>query len=189
MNYLAHLFFAEDDPDSVVGSLMGDFVKGRVPDDLPPKLRAGILLHRRIDSYTDAHPIFGRSRCRLRPELRRYGGILVDMFYDHFLARDWERYSHVTLGPFSHAVYSILAEYPLPLPPRMQRSVSYMIEHDLLVSYREIGGIGRALQGIERRLKRENRISDGVRDLQDHYDDFRGDFEAFFSQLIGFARG
>jgi acyl carrier protein phosphodiesterase len=188
MNYLAHLFFAEDDPDSIVGSLMGDFVKGRVPDDLPPKLRAGILLHRRIDSYTDAHPIFSRSRRRLRPQLRRYGGILVDIFYDHYLARDWERYADVALASFSRSVYRILIDCMPQMPPRMQRSVGYMIEHDLLMSYRGLGGIARALRGIERRLKRESDLSAGVVDLERDYGAFREDFEDFFPRLIAFAR-
>ncbi len=86
MNYLAHFYLSGEDPHWRVGGLMGDFLRGPVPEALPPGVRAGVMLHRRIDAYTDAHPVVGRSRRRVRPALRRFAGIVVDMSYDHFLA-------------------------------------------------------------------------------------------------------
>ena len=96
MNYLAHLYLAGNDAEALIGSLMGDFIKGRVDPDLPPVLRQAILQHRRIDSFTDAHPIVRRSKQRVTNEFRRYAGILIDVFYDHFLAREWSQYSDVS---------------------------------------------------------------------------------------------
>lgn len=187
MNYLAHLFLADDDPDCLIGSLMGDFVKGRVDPALAPGLRRGIALHRRVDSFTDAHAIVRASKRRLQPGLRRFGGILVDLYYDHYLAVHWSRYSPLALEDFVAGVHRVLRARMTELPPRMQHSMRYMTATDLLLSYRDIGGIGRALRGIEGRLTRPSRLRDGVEDLQRHYGAFDADFAAFFPQLIDFV--
>ena len=187
MNYLAHLYLAEDDPASIIGNLMGDFVKGRVPDDLCPALRRGIIMHRKVDVYTDTHPIFRVSKQRIRPQFRRYGGVLVDIYYDHFLARDWDRYSAKSLRNFSLTVYRILHDHYRELPTRMQRSIRYMIANDLLMSYQKIDSIGRSLAGIERRLKRASRLHEAVIDLEQNYAALGADFNAFFPQLIAFV--
>lgn len=187
MNYLAHLYLADEEPESLIGSLLGDFVKGPIDQALPQGLRRGILIHRKVDVYTDAHPVFQRSRQRVRPQFRRYAGILVDIYYDHFLARDWSRYSSRSLRDFSRLVYRILEAHYQDLPAPMQRMVTGMIAHDLLVSYRELEGIGRALQRIEGRLKRESRLGEGVQDLRLNYVALHRDFQAFFPQLIAYV--
>ena len=187
MNYLAHLYLAGDDPESVVGSLMGDFVKGRIGEDLAPGIRWGIRQHRLIDAFTDRHATFRASKRRLRPAFRRYGGILVDLFYDHFLAAHWSRYSEVPLTDFSRRVYRILWRRQQGLPPRMQRSVSYMIDRDLLQSYGEVNGIRRALEGLEGRLKRQSQLSDAVLDLEQNYRALAVDFSDFFPELIRYV--
>lgn len=187
MNYLAHLYLAEDEPESLIGSLMGDFAKGRIDEALAPGIRWGIVVHRRVDVFTDAHAIVGRSKRRLRPEFRRYGGILVDLYFDHFLALQWSRYSDVPLGDFSQRVYRILEDHRKNLPPRMQRGVSYMIDNDLLLSYREIDGIRRALIGIEGRLKRQSRLREAVSDLEHNYPFLEADFAGFFPELIDYV--
>lgn len=188
VNYLAHLYLADDDPEFLVGSLLGDFLKGPLDERLAGGLRQGVLIHRKIDVYTDAHPLFRRSKQRLRPQFRRYGGILIDIYYDHFLAGNWSRYSPLSLRDFSGQVYRILEVYYPDLPPSMQRMVSGMIANDLLMSYRELDGIGRALQRIEHRLKRrESRLGDAVEDLALNYTELRTDFEAFFPQLIAYV--
>lgn len=189
MNYLAHLYLAGDHPESLVGGLMGDFVKGAVDLRLSPRLRRGILQHRRIDAYTDAHPVTAASRRRMRPPYRRYAGILVDVFYDHFLARHWRRYSAVPLREFTRAAYEALqAHYP-QLPPAMQRSVRHMLAVDLLMSYREIDGVARALSGIHGRLKRDNPLDTAVRELLRLYPELEADFGAFFPQLADYVAG
>jgi acyl carrier protein phosphodiesterase len=188
MNYLAHLFLDGENRDAIVGNLMGDFVKGQVDPGLAAGLREGILLHRKIDVYTDAHPVFRASRRRLRSEYRRYGGILIDIFYDHFLARSWSDHSSVSLRSFSQNVYRILAQRYETLPSPMQRSVAHMIQHDLLMSYRELGGIARALRGVEGRLKRASRLGDAVADLARNYGPLKRDFGVFFPELESFVR-
>lgn len=187
MNYLAHLFLADDDPDSVVGSLMGDFAKGRVDDRLAPAVRQGILMHRKIDTFTDAHPVVRSSKRRLGDGFRRYGGVLVDLFYDHFLALRWPGYSAVPLEDFASDVYRILEDRRAGFPAAMQRSVSYMTDNDLLLSYRTTDGIRQALRGIEGRLKRPSRLSEAVADLELNYGSLEADFSIFFPDLIDYV--
>ena len=188
MNYLAHIYLAGEQPDAIVGNLMGDFVKGRLTaTTLAPALLSGINLHRKIDTYTDTHPLFRQSKQRLRPELRRYSGILVDIFYDHFLVQHWSCYSAQPLREFIDEVYALLRQRYALLPERMQRSIHHMLANDLLMSYRELAGIERALQGLERRLKRPSQLAAGVLDLQACYAELESDFSLFFPQLIAFV--
>ena len=187
MNYLAHLYLAGDDAEALLGSLMGDFVKGRVDPARPPALHHAILQHRRIDSFTDAHPLVKRSKQRIRPEFRRYAGILVDVFYDHFLATQWDWYTEVPLDEFAQTVYEQVDRHLPALPPRMQQSMRYMLANDLLRSYRTVDGIGQALRGIETRLRRPSRLGEAVSELEIAYPALRGDFTEFFPQLITFV--
>lgn len=187
MNYLAHLYLADEAPESLIGSLLGDFYKGRISDELAPALRAGVVLHRRVDAYTDAHPVVGRSKRRIDPAFRRYAGILIDLFYDHFLARHWGRYSAVPLEAFTQRVYGVLRARLPELPPPMQRSMGYLLANDLLMSYRRIDGIERALCGIESRLKRPSRLGAAVVELEANYPDLAADFDHFFPQLMAFT--
>ena len=188
MNYLAHLYLSDSDPDSRVGSLMGDFVKGRVGDDFKPSVREGILLHRKVDSFTDAHPFIRQSKARISPGFRRYAGILVDIFYDHFLATRWHQWSDVSLDEFAGEIYGMLRERQDTFPESMQRSMRYMVSRRLLQSYREIGGVHDALRGIETRLKRPSRLGESVRELEQNYTALRSDFEQFFPLLVEFTQ-
>lgn len=187
MNYLAHLYLADPDPEAWLGSLMGDFAKGAIDSSLPSLIRQNIELHRNIDAFTDAHPIVGASKRRFRPEFRRYGGILVDIFYDHFLARDWAQFARLPLDHFVRSIYAVLIDHYDTLPVPMRRSISYMIANDLLLSYRDIAGVERALHGIEGRLKRPSRLSEAVVDLRAHYADLRADFNVFFPALVAYV--
>jgi acyl carrier protein phosphodiesterase len=166
---------------------MGDFAKGAIDSNLPTVIRQNIELHRSIDAFTDAHPIVGASKRRLRPEFRRYGGILVDIFYDHFLADNWVKFACFPLDRFIRSVYAVLIVHYDTLPVPMRRSVSYMIATDLLLSYRNIAGVERALRGIEGRLKRPSRLSEAVADLHTHYADLKADFDIFFPALRAYV--
>lgn len=187
MNYLAHLYLADDDPESIIGNLMGDFVKGVIDARYPAGLRSGIALHRKVDSFSDQHPVILQSKRRIRPPYRRYAGILIDMFFDHFLAVHWNEYSAQSLNYFSSNVYRVLGEHFQRLPPRMQRSVGYMLQHDLLMSYRQIQGIERSLAGIERRLKKPFALTPSIKELEQNYAKLEQDFKVFFPLLIGYA--
>src|SRR3954463_9153752 len=105
MNWLAHLFLSQPDPAFRVGNLLPDLLPISALSDLAPEILRGVRQHRRIDAFTDTHPVVRRSINRLNPPLRRFGGIVVDVFYDHFLSRDWERYSKVPLSNFIGEIY------------------------------------------------------------------------------------
>lgn len=185
MNYLAHLHLADHTHTSPLGNLLGDFVKGPLPGDLPPELRLGIRLHRAIDVFTDRHPEHRAAVATLPPPWRRYGPILVDMLYDHWLSRHWARFEPGGLSPFLAKHYQGLLTSRHPLPPPLRR----MAEQQWLGSYIEWDGIARALDGIGLRLRRPLPLGDGARQLaavsREHMEQ---GFLRFYPTLMGFAR-
>ena len=183
MNYLAHFYLAEQSSEGLLGSLLGDFVKGRLDDRFPQTVRRGIALHRAIDSFTDAHPLHLESRNRIGGERRRYAGIIIDVCYDHFLCRRWAEYSNETLDRFAARVYGILREHQDELPDRLRRMVPHMIADDWLGSYAELENVGRALDGIARRIARSNPLAGAVIEIEANYGELDGDFQRFFPQL------
>jgi acyl carrier protein phosphodiesterase len=172
----------------MVGNLLGDFVRKGGEGVFSGTMQRGILLHRKIDGFTDRHPVFRRSRRRIRPELRRFGGIAVDLFYDHFLAQEFSRYHDIPLEQFAEQFYRLLEHYEPQLPPKLQQIMPSMIERNWLVSYREVDAIERALSRISLRLSRPNALGDTAKDFRLCYDDFSSDFEEFFPDLLTFTR-
>jgi acyl carrier protein phosphodiesterase len=191
MNYLAHAFLSRATPDLLIGGLLGDFVKGHAGlQQYGPGVRAGILLHRAIDRYTDAHPIVRASCALISPARRRFAGILVDVFYDHFLARHWQRYTAQPLEDFTRQVYATLAPHTASFPERLQRILPRMAADDWLASYAEIESVDAAVHGIARRFQRYPRaavLADGVQELLHHYDALEQQFLEFFPALLGFV--
>lgn len=191
MNYLAHVFVSHDTPDAIVGAMLGDFVKGRVINGWNEDVRAAILLHRAIDRYTDRHPLTRASCSLVSAERRRFAGILVDVFYDHFLARHWSRLHPSSLPAFTQTVYAALWPRRAQFPPRMQRILPWMIRDDWLASYAEIAAVDAALNGMARRFRyseRANALASGVSELECNYAALETNFLAFVPQLRDFAR-
>jgi acyl carrier protein phosphodiesterase len=190
MNYLAHALLSRHSPEAILGALLGDFVKGPLDTRYSSAVREAILLHRAIDRYTDAHPVALASRARVGPERRRFAPILVDVFYDHFLARHWSDYCEIPLAQFAAQVYQVLLGHRAELPERLQVVAPRMAAHDWFSAYAEIGGIAAAVDGIAWRLRRFPRaavLRGGVDELTCHYRDFEGDFRSFFPQLMQHA--
>ena len=184
MNYLAHLFLSGHTPEALIGGLLGDFVKGAIGDRYDTRVCKGISLHRKIDRYTDDHEVVAASRRLMSKERRRFAGIMVDVFYDHFLARHWSRYAVVSLDQFTGEVYPILLQHRHQFPQRLQYILPHMVRDDWLGSYRELWRVGAALEGISRRLRRSNTLGGGLRELETNYVRFEQHFLAFFPQLI-----
>lgn len=190
MNYLAHVFLQRSSPDLMIGGLLGDFVKGALGARFSPTVQEGILLHRAVDRYTDGHPIVRASTALVSPVRRRFAGILVDVFYDHFLARHWSRYSEQTLQVFTHQVYAALASRSAYYPERLQRILPFMTEQDWLASYMRIESVDAALRGIARRFQRYPRaaaLEDGIQDLIQNYEALEQQFLEFFPELTAFV--
>lgn len=188
MNHLAHALLAWPDDELVLGSLMGDFVRGAIDPALPAGVRDGIALHRAVDVYTDAHPFVVEARAWFDPPFRRYAGILLDIWLDHLLARDFARWSALPLDTFSGLVGGLLEREHARLPRGMQRFAQYMRANGLLAAYADPDVIARVLAGVGSRLKRANPLADGLIELvrlEPKLDDL---FEAFYPQLTAHAR-
>jgi len=188
MNFLAHALLAGDADADRIGGLMGDFVKGFLPAGLPPDLAAGVALHRAIDSFADRHPAFIASRARISPLRRRVGGVLVDLFYDHLLARDWASYAGGTLDQFTTLLYSALADYTTLLPDRAQEVAHLMRTHDWLGSYRHVAAVGQAIDRMAvYRLRRANTLGGGIEEFLTDPKGFSTDFRQFLPDAQAFA--
>ena len=188
MNYLAHLYLSGPSDDALLGSLLGDFVKGPLDGRYSADITRAIALHRKIDSFTDAHPVVLQSKSRISPARRRYAGIMIDMFYDHFLAKYWHEFQDEPLGEFSAKIYAILGQRHAMLPERLQQMAPHMAQWDWLASYADVRSIHTALDRMGRRLKRENRLLNSADELLEHYAELEADFRAFMPQVLQFAK-
>ncbi len=189
MNHLAHARLAGPEPLDVAANLMGDFVRGRLGGRFPPRVAAGLRLHRAVDAFTDAHPLHRQSRERLAPPYRRFAPILVDIYYDHFLALHFRRFHDQALEQFSAGVYDALDHHQDLLPEPLRRLVPIWRRRDLLASYAELDVIDEVFAGLSRRLTRDNPVDRGGDPLRREYEAFEADFLAFFPELLAFARG
>ena len=183
MNWLAHLYLSEPTPEFRIGNLLPDLTSASALADLSPKFRRGVEQHRRIDAFTDSHPIVRQSIGRIVPPFRRFGGILTDVFYDHFLAREWHTFSSLPLPDFASEIYASFECHRGEIPPEAYRRLEQMKAEDWLCSYRDISGIATALKRIGMRLRRPTPLAEAVSIFQQHYDSFHSDFAAFFPEL------
>ncbi len=184
MNYLAHLFLSESGDEALLGSLLGDFVKGDDYKCYNTGIREAILIHRGIDAYSNTHPVYCRSKRRISSSYRHTKAILVDVLYDHFLASDWGDYAEESLEDFSCRIYRILKTHQDMLPLRLKAILPRMVVNDWLRSYRDEVNIGLVLKGLSRRLSHDNRLYRGMEELHGNYEELRGDFRAFFPELV-----
>lgn len=189
MNYLGHLYLSPPSEDALLGSLMGDFVKGPIAAHFPPAIARAIALHRKLDSFTDSHPVVAISRARISSGRRRYAGIMLDVFYDHFLARHWGEFHQQPLGSFTAHVYEILERRHGELPETLQRVAPSMRRWDWFGSYARIDTIDGTLNRIGQRLRRENTLQDSVGELLDNYANLESDFRRFLPEARSFVAG
>lgn len=186
MNYLAHLHLGGQLPAQLLGSLYGDFVKGRLQGQYSPQIEAAIQLHRSIDRFTDSHPLVGQALSRFTLTRRRYAGIVLDVFFDHCLARDWALYADQLLERFTSQVYQVLAPEP-QLPGRLAQIAPSMATDDWLGSYREFAVMEHVLRGISRRLSQPQELDQAMQELRVLYEPLSEDFRVFYPQLQAFS--
>lgn len=187
MNYLVHLYLSDPSAECLLGTLMGDFVKGPLGDRYRGGVRWGIELHRKVDVFAHQSPAFRLSKNRLDDSFGHCKGVLVDIFYDHFLAKNWPRYASEPLETFAARVYDLLKIHDPLLPDGLREIAPRMIRHDWLVSYREVGTIATVLQRIAARLKRPNPIARGFGELQQHYAGLEEDCDRFLIEAREFV--
>lgn len=187
MNYLVHLYLAGEDPELRLGGLMGDFVKGPIPDHYPETISQGLHLHRRIDSLSQYSPHTRKSRQRLDQKYGHGRGIIVDIFYDHFLAANWDAFHRIPLSTYTQQTYDLLQENFANLPPGLQKIAPRMIEYDWLYSYQHPEIVGKALHRIAQRLSRPLPLEEATIELAQHKSSFLQDFESFITEAKDFS--
>lgn len=186
MNFLFHMLLSGNEDQILVGNFMGDFVKGPLAERFPERIRQGINLHRRIDSFASRSEFFQQSRRRLDSYYGLYRGVMIDLFYDHFLITEWNDWSDEPFNDYLIRTRAIVTLHNDELPERLQKLVPTIFD-DLLPSYGEVSGIGRALERMSRRVTRSNPLAGGEIELERQFDDLRSDFRGFMPLVRRFA--
>lgn len=184
MNHLAHLFLSQSNTDLMVGNFIADQVKGKQLLDYSTEIQNGIKMHRAIDHFTDNHGIVMRSKERLFSKYHKYAAVIVDMYYDHILAKNWSDYSPITLKQFTTSAYKVLAAKNEQLPERSQRILHYMSKDDWLSNYANIEGIAKALNGLAYRATFDSKMEEASIEIAEDYELYKADFDAFFPALV-----
>ncbi len=188
MNFLAHAFLAGNTPALVVGGVIGDWIKGPLPGALPDDLAKGVALHRAIDSFAESNPAFCRSRSRVSTARRRYAGVLVDVFYDHLLARNWAAINDRPLDGYCAEVYRMIEDRLHDLPVSSHRTLLLMAEEDWLASYERIEGIADVLAHMSHRARQPNPLEHGEQEFLANAEGFADDFHAWLGDARAFCQ-
>jgi len=183
MNFLAHLYLSGDNDLIKIGNFIADGIRGKTFDTYPAEVQKGIVLHRAIDTFTDAHPIFRKSTKRLHERYHHYAGVIVDVFYDHFLSKNWSVYSDEPLADFTERFYQSLRDNYDILTERTKGMMPYMIKNNWLYSYRTVEGISAILKQMDSRTKNQSGMQFSPTELLAFYEDFESEFTLFFEDL------
>ncbi len=183
MNFLAHIYLSGDNDLIKIGNFMADSIRGNKYDDYPTEIRKGILLHRAIDSFTDMHPIYRQSKHRLHEKYGHYSGVIMDIFYDHFLAKNWKTYSNEKLGIYAETFYTLLTDNLEALTDKAKGMLPYMIGRNWLVSYASIEGLEMIMFQMDHRTKNRVAMHESIVELKQFYIEFEKEFGLFFEEL------
>ncbi len=184
MNFLAHLVLSPKETDFISGNIAADFLKGPDRKLFSRGVRNGISMHQFVDQFTDTHALVKTSKDRVKNHFRLLSGVLVDVFYDHFLAKDFEHFANISLEEFCEYIYETLEKNISELPPRLQQFVPEMIRENILFSYRKLAGIQTALTRINIRIKKKFSVGLAMAILSDIYEFLENDFRKYFPCLI-----
>ena len=184
MNFLAHLYLSQNNIDIMIGNFIADHIRGNNYESFSKEIQQGIFLHREIDTFTDAHKFVRKSKRRLHKRYRHYDGVIIDIFYDYFLAKNWANYSAIPLDVYTDAVYQLFDKIKLELPIKSQNFIKYMIEYNILFNYQYKEGIAKVLNGMNSRTKGKSQMNLAIEDLHDLENELEEDFILFFKDLI-----
>ncbi len=187
MNFLAHLYLSGNDEKMMIGNFIADHIKGNKFLHYDTDIQHGILLHRAIDTFTDSHPIVRISKRRLDKRYGHYGGIIIDIFYDHFLAIDWKKYSEIPLDVYINSVHELLQRNYDILPQITKEVLPDMIKNNWLYNYQFAKGIQAILNRTNDRTQGKSQMHLATEDLLNQYDLFQEDFEVFFEELRAYS--
>ena len=186
MNFLAHTYLSGCNEEIIVGNFMGDYVKGRNYVLFPEQVKKGILIHRDIDTFTDMHMITRRSKLMVAPKYSKYAGIIIDIFYDHFLASLWDDYSTLPLSEYVNRTYDLLKRNYQVLPDAIKNWFPTFLENNWMMAYTTVDGIELVLERMSANTSLPNHAAYAVEVLSDQYAVFRNDFLQFFPQMVEF---
>ena len=184
MNYLAHIYLSGTNDLLKIGNFMADSIKGHDYEKFDSEIKKGILLHRHIDSFTDMHPIYRQSKHRLHEKYGHYSGVIMDILYDHFLAKNWSKYSNEKLEDYANDFYQLLQDNYDILTERIKGMMPYMIARNWFVSYASIAGLEMILFQMDYKTKHRANMQEAIVELQDFYTEFESEFFLFFEELI-----
>ena len=187
MNFLAHIYLSGNDDELKIGNFIADGIHGK-PDQFPLGVQKGIILHRAIDTFTDAHPIFRQGTKRLHANYHHYAGVIMDIFYDHFLAQNFAAYSDVPLHDFADSFYKLLQVNYNMLPERSQGMMPHMLQYNWLVSYASIEGIARTLTQMDSRTKNKSNMRFANKELIEFYSEYEAEFTEFFEEIKAYVK-
>ena len=183
MNFLAHIYLSGDNDLIKIGNFMADGIRGKQYETFPLDIQKGIVLHRAIDTYTDSHPVFRQSTKRLHTNYHHYAGVIVDVFYDHFLAKNWNLYSNEKLEDFVARFYQSLDKNIDILSDKTRNFMPYMIQHNWLVSYQTVEGITKILTQMDSRTNNQSKMRFANTELVKFYSEFENEFTLFFKDI------
>jgi acyl carrier protein phosphodiesterase len=188
MNFLAHIYLSGENDNVKLGNFIADGIKGMQYEKYPKEIQIGILLHRKIDWFSDNDNTVKQSKRRLDNRYGHYKGVIIDILYDHFLAKNWQNYSEVPLQEYTRSFYELLQDNLLKLPERIKYLMKYMIADDWLTNYANLNGIERVLIGMNRRTKEISKMHLAINDLKENYEELENDFKLFFDKLSIFSQ-
>ncbi|OAD44756.1 ACP phosphodiesterase [Polaribacter atrinae] len=168
----------------MIGNFIADHIRGNNYGGFSKEIQQGIFLHREIDTFTDAHEIVRKSKRRLHERYRHYDGVIIDIFYDYFLAKNWSDYSNIPLEVYTNNVYELFSKIAADLPVKSQNFIKYMIEYNILFNYQYKDGIEKVLNGMNARTKGKSQMNLAIEDLHLLEDELQEDFTLFFKELI-----
>lgn len=184
MNFLAHIYLSGTNERIQIGNFMGDGIRGTDYKHYHTDIQLGVLLHRSIDSFTDFHPIFRQSKHRLVPKFNHFSGIIIDMFYDHFLAKEWEMYHHENLAVFTQRFYLTLENHKDELNMKTRDLLPYLVKQNWLERYAHLTDLQQILKQMDQRFPLKSNMNEAVEDLYANYEDFQREFHLFFKDLM-----
>ncbi len=188
MNFLAHIYLSFGDQEITLGNFIADSIRANKYTHLPERVQQGIMLHREIDTFTDTHDIPKISSKRLHKNYSHYSRVIVDIFYDHYLAKNWSTYCDTPLDVYVENFYDLLEDNYKILPVGVQRMMPYMIADNWIYNYSKMEGIAKVLNGMNRRTKNKSKMNFAILDLEEHYEEFEEEFTAFFDELMVFSK-
>ena len=183
MNFLAHILLSGNNKEIQIGNFIGDIVKGNKYNNYPSKIKEGILLHRKIDDYTDNHKLVKQSTERLKPKYARYSAVVTDIFYDYFLIKNWEKYSDISLDVFIKQFHINVLHHYLVIPAKARIIVVSIIANRWFHRYKTKEGIKEALDKMAKYRNIPDESDFAISVLSEYENEFNDEFNAFFKEI------